>query len=276
MKYDSEIAELSRRVDFSSLDGKSILITGGSGFVGNWLIQGLYAATIFQHRKFTFCALDHTAFDRWMYDTPQHFDYIFHLAPVYDRFVREKLLSCNPRRIVYASSGAVYLPNMSDYGRGKIDAENSLLSSGMDVRIARLFTFCGPYLRPGNFAVGNFVKNAIENKPLEVWGDGSAVRSYMYGADLAVWLWQIMLNGETGRVYNVGSEKPISILKLAERVKQVINPDAEIRVMNDGFVERAPYYVPDTAATRSELGVIESYFLEHQLIRYAEWISEGK
>jgi NADPH:quinone reductase-like Zn-dependent oxidoreductase len=47
MKYDSEIAELSRRVDFSGLDGKSILITGGSGFVGNWLIQGLYAATIY-------------------------------------------------------------------------------------------------------------------------------------------------------------------------------------------------------------------------------------
>lgn len=274
MNFDSDISAIASRVDFSALNNRSVLITGGSGFVGGWLLHGLNAASIYQHKKFKVCVLDRTAFDRWMDNPPPHYDYIFHLAPVFDRHILNQILQSRPRRIVYASSGAVYLNPLNDYGHAKIDAENSLMASGADVRIARLFTFCGAYLRPGNFAVGNFVKNALAGEPLRVNGTGSAVRSYMYGADLSVWLWKIMLDGETGSVYNVGSEQPITILELAERVKKVVNSSADIHVLNDGFTERAPYYVPDTSLTRAELGVKESYLLEQQLIRYAEWMRD--
>jgi len=276
MKFDSEIQDIASRVDFSQLDGKSILITGGSGFVGSWLLHGLNAASIYQHKKFKVCVLDRTAFTRWMDNPPPHYDYIFHLAPVFDRHILNQLLQSEPRRIVYSSSGAVYLNPLNDYGRGKIDAENSLMASGADVRITRLFTFCGAYLRPGNFAVGNFVRAVLQNKDLQVYGTGSAVRSYMYGADLSVWLWKIMLDGEAGSIYNVGSEQPITILELAERVKKVVNPEAKIQVLDDGFTEHAPYYVPDTSLTRAELGVKESYLLEQQISRYADWMIEGE
>jgi nucleoside-diphosphate-sugar epimerase len=276
MRFDSEIAEIASKVDFSQLNGKNILITGGSGFVGSWLLHGLSAASIYQHKKFKVCVLDRTAFEKWMIIDPDHFDYVFHLAPVFDRHIKDKLLETRPRRIVYASSGAVYLNPLNDYGHAKIDAENSLMASGADVRIARLFTFCGAYLRPGNFAVGNFVKNALAGEPLRVNGTGATVRSYMYGADLSVWLWKIMLDGETGSIYNVGSEQPITILELAERVCKVLDINAEIRVANDGFTEHAPYYVPDTSLTRAELDVKESYLLEQQISRYADWMIEGE
>jgi dTDP-glucose 4,6-dehydratase len=116
----------------------------------------------------------------------------------------------------------------------------------------------------------------MDGKPLFVAGDGSTVRSYMYGVDLAVWLWKIMLDGEAGSIYNVGSEQPITILELAERVKKVVNPEAKIQVLDDGFTEHAPYYVPDTSLTRAELGVKESYLLEQQISRYADWMIEGE
>lgn len=45
---------------------------------------------------------------------------------------------------------------------------------------------------------------------------------------------------------------------------------------NDGFVEHARYYVPDTSQTRAELGVMESYLLEQQISRYADWMIEGE
>ena len=276
MRFDSEIQDIASRVDFSALNNRSVLIPGGSGFVGGWLLHGLNAASIYQHKKFKVCVLDRTAFTRWMDNPPPHYDYIFHLAPVFDRHILNQLLQSEPSRIVYASSGAVYLNPLNDYGHSKIDAENSLMASGADVRIARLFTFCGAYLRPGNFAVGNFVKNALAGEPLRVNGTGATVRSYMYGADLSVWLWKIMLDGETGSVYNVGSEQPITILELAERVKNVVNSSTDIQVLNDGFEEHAPYYVPDTSLTRAELGVKESYLLEQQISRYADWMIEGE
>ena len=276
MNFDSDITAIASRVDFSALNNRSVLITGGSGFVGGWLLHGLNAASIYQHKKFKVCVLDRTAFTRWMDNPPPHYDYIFHLAPVFDRHILNQLLQSEPSRIVYASSGAVYLNPLNDYGHSKIDAENSLMASGADVRIARLFTFCGAYLRPGNFAVGNFVKNALAGEPLRVNGTGATVRSYMYGADLSVWLWKIMLDGETGSVYNVGSEQPITILELAERVKNVVNSSTDIQVLNDGFEEHAPYYVPDTSLTRAELGVKESYLLEQQISRYADWMIEGE
>ena len=275
MNFDSDITAIASRVDFSALNNRSVLITGGSGFVGQWVQLGLRAA-FNQGVKYSVCILDKSSFERWMETTPIHYDYVFHLAPVFDRHVLHKLQDCNPHRIVYASSGAVYAKELNDYGRGKIDAENALMASGMDVRIARLFTFCAPFMRMDQKAVVNFVRNAMDGKPLFVAGDGSTVRSYMYGVDLAVWLWQIMLHGDYLSIYNVGSERPIEILKLAQTVREIINPDVPIEVLYDQKPEYFKRYVPDTGKTRYQLGVTEQYLIEHQICQLAEWMKEGE
>jgi nucleoside-diphosphate-sugar epimerase len=144
------------------------------------------------------------------------------------------------KSFLFTSSGAVYgsqpssienisedyygAPNVSDptsvYGEGKRMGEVlcSVYYSHFDlpVKIARCYAFMGPYLPlDSHFAAGNFIGNIIRGEDIVIEGDGTPIRSYMYSADLVIWLWTILFKGENNCPYNVGSDKSISISELA-------------------------------------------------------------
>lgn len=200
------------------------------------------------------------------------------------------------RKFLLASSGAVYgrqrsgvarvaeddpafyaaLNPPSDYAEGKRDAERMCAEAagrGLDATSARAFAFVGPHLPlDGRFAVGNFLRDALRGGPIEVSGDGTPLRSYLYASDLAVWLWTILLKGRPGRAYNVGSERAVSIAELAALVAAAAAPGAEIRIAREPALERPKErYVPDTARARAELGLGENVGLEEALRRTVSW-----
>lgn len=98
------------------------------------------------------------------------------------------------RRLLYVSSGGVYgiqppelshLPEtfpcnpVTVYGKGKWQAEQLCLESGIETVIARGFAFVGPWLPlDAHFAIGNFIGNGLRNEPIQVHGDGTPMRSY--------------------------------------------------------------------------------------------------
>ena len=87
-------------------------------------------------------------------------------------------------------------PN-SAYAEGKRLAELycSIYFSHYNVplKIARCFAFVGPYLPlEKHFAIGNFISNALKKEDIIIKGDGTPYRSYLYAADLAIWLWTIL------------------------------------------------------------------------------------
>ncbi len=128
---------------------------------------------------------------------------------------------------------------------------------GLQAKIARCFSFVGPGLPlDGKFAAGNFLRDALAGGPINITGDGSAVRSYMYASDLAEWLWMILFQGTTGNAYNVGSEEEITIRNLAKTIAKACNLPVAIRIMKRHKQSiPAERYVPDTTKIRMELGL---------------------
>ena len=165
-------------------------------------------------------------------------------------------------RVLFASSGAVYggLPNYADYAYDKRNWELMCAHSGVDVVIARLFAFVGAHL-PNKYAITNFIENAKAGKPLEVWGDGSSVRTYLYGEDLGRWMWKLLLEGNG--VYDVGGSMKHTILNVARMVASVI--PAKIHVLNDGAP--ASYYVPFDLDRAHNLGCRETIGLKDAIER---------
>jgi len=150
-------------------------------------------------------------------------------------------------RMLYVSSGAVYgnqptdldrIPEsyacvpVSVYGRAKLAAEKLCLSSGVNCVIARCFSFVGQGIPfDAHFAIGNFIGNCLRDEPIIIKGDGTPFRSYMYASDLVDWLLTIMISGDVGGAYNVGSSSPISIGDLAMKVRDLASSKSLIEVL---------------------------------------------
>ena len=106
----------------------------------------------------------------------------------------------------------------------------------------------------------------------ELAGDGSAVRSYLYAADMTTWLWRILARGSPGRAYNVGSERAVSIAELARAVARASGETQRIEVRGQSDALRpVDRYVPSTARARTELGLVERTPLDEALHRTLQW-----
>ena len=202
------------------------------------------------------------------------------------------------RKLLFTSSGAVYgrlPPDLSHvpedytgepdpgapaavYGEGKRQAEQLCLQHvhrhGLEVKFARCFAFVGPHLPlDGHFAVGNFLADALAGRDIRIHGDGTPRRSYLYAADLAVWLWTILFRGAPGRAYNVGSTEDLSLAELAAAVNRVAGGGARIVMAAQPGAGPAVRYVPDTLRARTELGLAEHISLISALQRTMRWLT---
>ncbi|XP_016452287.1 UDP-glucuronic acid decarboxylase 1 [Nicotiana tabacum] len=120
----------------------------------------------------------------------------------------------------------------SCYDEGKRTAETLTMDyhrgAGVEVRIARIFNTYGPRMcLDDGRVVSNFVAQAIRNQPMTVYGDGKQTRSFQYVSDLVDGLVALM-EGEHIGPFNLGNPGEFTMLELAEVVKEVIDPSANI------------------------------------------------
>ena len=177
--------------------------------------------------------------------------------------------------------GPDWLDANAVYGEGKRVSEQmgSLLAkeSRTRVAIARCFTFIGPHLPlDQHFAIGNFIADALAGRNIVLRGDGSPTRSYLYMADLAIWLWTMLLSEQNPStnlvVLNVGSGEAISIRDLAQEVIDELSPSLKVEFANNAVAgEQRPQYVPDVRKAESELGLRPTVCLRDAIRRTAEW-----
>jgi len=189
--------------------------------------------------------------------------------------------SLDAKKFLFTSSGAVYgqqptylkqmpenyvgtIDQMCDansYALGKKLAEHLCKlhqkQIGMSITIARCFAFVGQDLpKNAHFAIGNFIRDALEKERITILGDGRSVRSYMDQRDLSKWLFSILNFGRPGQAYNVGSDKPVTIFELATLIRDTLAPDKEIVIKNTlNSVAPRSVYVPSVEKAVSELGL---------------------
>ncbi len=141
-----------------------------------------------------------------------------------------------------------------------------------EVKFARGFAFVGPYFPlDSHFAVGNFIQDALLGGPIKIKGTGAPYRSYMYGTDLAVWLWTILFKGVGGRTYNVGSDQAVTILELARIIASMFHPTPEVLVFNHIANEPMNRYIPNIMRAKDELGLTINMDLPQAVKSTIEW-----
>ena len=199
--------------------------------------------------------------------------------------------------LLFTSSGAVYgeqpdeletipetyrgAPDTLDrralYGSAKRYAETlcGLASEHGNLRpkIARCFAFVGPHLAlDGHYAIGNFIRDACASGQIQIHGDGRSIRSYLYAADLSTWLWTILVRGSSPSVYNVGSDRSVTIRELADITTATLAPGGAVHVRDTGTAS-APRlrYVPNIDLARTELRLDTWTSLPDAIRRTADW-----
>jgi len=199
-------------------------------------------------------------------------------------------------RLLYTSTGAIYgrsttlqhtpetytgapdpLLLQSSYDEAKRMAEHLCIAythnTSLEPVIARCFAFVGPHLPlDQHFAIGNFIGAAIAGKPIHIKGDGTPRRSWLYMADLAIWLWTMLIRGHANRAYNVGSSEGYTIAEAAHLTAATLRPGLPIQI--DGTSNPAAplnSYVPSIDRARDELGLSLTIPLDEALRRTAAW-----
>lgn len=307
------------KLDTAALAGKSVFITGGTGFFGYWLLTTLsllnrqgadIRVTVLSRDPRRFLAAQpHLRDLRWLsfvqgnvrdFVFPlSHYDLFIHgatdiaasvhISPMQiaddivlgSRRILDFAVESGAESVLLLSSGAVYGPQpdglthipedscaacptdlpASAYGEGKrfMEILGTLYAKehGLRVISPRCFAFVGPGLPlAAHFAIGNFIRDALQADEITVNGDGAPVRSYLYGGDLAIWLLALLVGGDSGRIYNVGSDVPITVRDLAYLIRDTLAPGKPVRILGQPREgSRSNSYVPDIRRARNELGL---------------------
>jgi nucleoside-diphosphate-sugar epimerase len=165
----------------------------------------------------------------------------------------------------------------SAYAEGKRISElyGSICSEkfGVPVKIARCFAFVGPYLPlDKHYAIGNFIRDGLEGRDITITGDGSPLRSYMYASDLIIWLFAILFKGNRGEAYNVGSDFPVSIKDLAEKVAGFF-PGIKVNLLYQvRATDRNQNYVPDVSKARARFDFGKGVTLEEAISKTIKFL----
>ena len=161
-----------------------------------------------------------------------------------------------------------YLQTKIEIERLVKDATTAKLISGSN---PRLYTFYGPNF-PLNeqYAIGNFMRQAITKNSITVNGHPDTIRSYMYPTDAVSWIFTIWKNPPDYLV-NIGSKHSITIRNLAETISTFFGG---IKINYNETSELPTQYLPDTSVIERNFSVIELVPLEDGLLRWKKWLTQ--
>ena len=154
----------------------------------------------------------------------------------------------NIKKMIFASSSEIYgeprkvpideiqtpIP-ITTYGISKLASEEYLKSyaktCGFNYSILRFFNVVGPK-QSSRFVLPEFIKNALNNKPLVIHGNGLQIRAFCHIADICQGIEKSICKGD-GEIFNIGNDlEPITIENLAKKVISVLNSQSTIKYIS--------------------------------------------
>jgi len=139
----------------------------------------------------------------------------------------------------------------------------------------RPFTLTGAYQeldRP--WAINNFLRDVLTGGEIRIHGDGSARRSYLYGADAAWWTLAALVNGVDGEVYNLGSATPVSHNELVRLIGEQVSPKPRVALNTaPNRQQKDNDLYPDLSFTVRRLGVAETCPLDQTIAKAYRWFA---
>jgi len=153
------------------------------------------------------------------------------------------------------------------------------MQHGLDIRIARIFNTYGPRMRAEGVygrVIPRFIEQALSNKPITIFGDGSQTRSFCYVTDQVEGLLKLTFSERAkGEVVNIGSDNEITILELAKLVNELTNSSSELEfhpLPKDDPLRRKP----DIRKAKEILGWEAKVRLKEGLERTIRYFREEK
>ena len=147
----------------------------------------------------------------------------------------------------------------------------------VDIRVARIFNTYGPNMHPDDGrVVSNFIVQALKNKDITIYGDGSQTRSFQYIDDLIAGMIALMNNNEKGFTgpVNLGNPAEFSIKELAEKTLSLI-PESKSKLVFKPLPEDEPKQrKPDISLAREKLQWEPKVKLEDGLVKTIEYFRD--
>lgn len=210
-------------------------------------------------------------------------------ANLFEACVRQKV-----KKVIFISSGGtVYGKESSNcplnedtptnpitsYGVQKLTIEKLLYlyhhMYGLDYRIIRLSNPYGPYQRPNGIlgAVTTFTYKALMNEEINVYGDGSIIRDFIYIDDAIKGILNIVQDGSNYRIYNLGSGYGTSIKKVIETIEKVLNLKLKVQYTEARAVD-VPINFLNIERYEREYGKLNPISLAEGIKRTANFMRE--
>lgn len=262
--------------------------------------------TALEQENFEFIGKDLLSLDNY-----PDVDYVFHQAAqagvraswgkYFDTYLEnnikltQKLLehykNCSITKFVYASSSSVYgdveklpmnekslLNPVSPYGVTKLAAENlcSLYykNYGVPTVSLRYFTVYGPKQRP-DMAIFKFVSNILNDKEINVYGDGSQTRDFTYVEDAVQANFLAATSEIVGEVFNIGGGNRITVNDLIKEIENITGKRAKVN-----YIKKQKGDVEDTWAevnkARKLLNWNAKTKITEGLEKFVEWFRDNE